>query len=154
MKKAFQWGAWSILGMLTFAGSTLATTEENDSDAFLMRLSEFHQYQQKLNSLSEQQAESAEFGELAESIAVDHQILDEWLQEAGHDDRQRGDDSAYIDDEQQQAYEALKSREGVDFDHHFLEYQVNFHRQALNFLQEITHESLEGAEQANHLKVT
>jgi|GEM_PF-6742603 len=153
MRKTFKRSAWSLLCMLVFSGATLATTED-DSAALLTRLSEFHQHQQELNSLAEQQAESAEISELAESIAVDHYLLDEWLQEAGHDERQRGDVAAYGNDEQQQAYEALQSQEGAEFDRQFLDYQMNIHRQALDLLQEIPPESLEDAERANHFKVT
>ncbi|WP_457943749.1 hypothetical protein ACSTAY_02280 [Vreelandella alkaliphila] len=65
MRKTFKRSAWSLLCMLVFSGATLATTED-DSAALLTRLSEFHQHQQELNSLAEQQAESAEISELAE----------------------------------------------------------------------------------------
>lgn len=154
MRKAFKRGAWSLLCMLTLAGTTLATTEKDDSTAFLARLSELHQHQQELNSLAEQQAHAAEIVELADSIAVDHQLLNEWLLEAGHEEQQHSDDSAYGDDEQQQAYEELQPLEGAEFDRQFLEYQEAIHRQALNQLQENRPQNIAASEQANHLKIT
>lgn len=157
MREAFRWSAWLLLGMLTFTGATLSAADEGGSAALLTRLSEFHQHQQALSSLAEQQTDAEEIRELAEEIAVDHQILDEWLQEAGHAAQQRDDGSAggSVDqDAASEAYEALQSQEGVEFDRQFLDYQATIHRQALNYLQENRPESIEASERTNHLKIT
>ncbi|WP_447045843.1 hypothetical protein [Vreelandella sp. H-I2] len=55
-----------------------------DCAAFLAQLNQFYQHQLTLNALDEKQTDSNKIKELTEVIAVDHQILKDWLQEAGH----------------------------------------------------------------------
>ncbi|WP_346796778.1 DUF4142 domain-containing protein [Halomonas sp. Bachu 37] len=143
-----------LLGTLTFAAATFATADESASSDPMSRLSQFHQHQQTLGLLAQERADADEISELAEEFAVDHGILEEWLNEAGHSSPPSDESSTGYSAGENEAYTTLQRQQGAEFDSQFLAYQEDIHRQALEYLEKNRPESIEQSEQANHLKVT
>ncbi|QOR40386.1 DUF4142 domain-containing protein [Billgrantia diversa] len=114
------------------AGPTLAQ-ENEDREAIQASLRALHQHQADLAELAEERAESDKVVQLANTLARDHAILDEWLAEASGNSDTQHDEHALHDRE---SFEALRELEGGAFDETFLSYQKELHIAAIEYLEQ------------------
>lgn len=143
-----------ILGLVLaclLTGPALAQ-ENDDREAIQVSLRALHQHQADLAELAEERAEADEVVQLANTLARDHAILDEWLDEASENSDSRHDEHALHDRE---AFEALGELEGEAFDETFLSYQMELHMAAIEYLEQSRTQGDEQLDEFNnHLLVT
>lgn len=126
---------------------------EIDRSEVQAALQALHAHQTELAELAHERAERDEVAQLASTLERDHGILDEWLIEAREGEAAASESPATAYDSK--AYAALQELEGAAFDTAYLDYQIELHTAAINFLEQ---NRSEGDEQLdalnNHLLIT
>src|SRR5690554_1148971 len=126
---------------------------EIDHGEMQAALQALHAHQAELAELARERAERDEVAQLASTLERDHGLLDEWLQNARESDDMAPEQGGAIHNSE--AYAALQELEGAVFDEAYLDYQIELHTAAINFLEQNRSQADEQLDELNnHLLIT
>lgn len=137
------------------AGIMLGATAwaEIDRDDMQAAMRALHTHQAELAELARERAERDEVAQLANTLERDHGLLDEWLHNAREDDAIASEQGHAMYDSK--AYAVLQELDGAEFDEAYLDYQIELHTAAINFLEQNRTQGDEQLDELNnHLLVT
>lgn len=140
----------AIAAGIMLGGSAWAEIDRDEMQAAMQTL---HAHQAELAGLARERAERDEVAQLANTLERDHGLLNEWLHNAREDDAIASEQGHAMYDSE--AYTVLQELDGAEFDEAFLDYQIELHTAAINFLEQNRTQGDEQLDELNnHLLIT